>query len=177
MKDGGQVTDKSEVEAVLAAEQPGLLGRLQALPTGADLARVLRQELVRHRTHSRANVSASLRDVRRKRGRAPAEADYPPGHVVPVLAAAYWGSIAAWAERAPARAQRRKGHWRGREVQLAAVRDVAARFPGRPMTTALLNEVGHHALAVALNAAGLPGQGHSVLDPATASRASLRCSA
>lgn len=114
-------------EAILAVEQPGLLARLQTLPAGADLARILRQEPVRHRTHSRPNVSASLRDMRRRRGRAPTDADYQSGHVVPVLAAAYWGSIADWAERAPARVQHRKGHWRQKAVQIAAVRDVSAR--------------------------------------------------
>jgi len=142
-------------EAVLAVEQPGLLARLRTLPAGADLARILRQEPVRHRTHSRPNVSASLRDMRRRRGRAPTDADYQSGHVVPVLAAAYWGSIADWAERAPARVQHRKGHWRQKAVQLAAVRDVYARFPGRPLTSELLRAAGYHALVVALTAADL----------------------
>ena len=67
-------------EAALRREQPTLLARIAGLTSaGLDLFRVLRGERPARTTHSRPNVSASLRDKRRVLGRAPAEADYPAG--------------------------------------------------------------------------------------------------
>ena len=83
-------------EDTLRREQPSLLARIRACsPAGLDLFRLLRGEAPASTTHSRQNVSASLRHVCRQAGRAPVVADYPPGHVVPVLATVFWGSIEA----------------------------------------------------------------------------------
>ncbi len=84
-------------EATLREQQPVLLARVMALsPAGLDLVRVLRGETPEKARHSRQNVAASLRHVRKREGRSPLASDYPAGHVVPVLVWFYHGSFAAW---------------------------------------------------------------------------------
>ncbi|MGI4942849.1 MAG: hypothetical protein ACRYHQ_20180 [Janthinobacterium lividum] len=161
---------KAEVQAILSAlagydrldedtlqrEQPSLLARIRACsPAGLDLFRLLRGEAPASTTHSRQNVSASLRHVRRQTGRAPAVADYPPGHVVPVLATVFWGSIEAWGAGASDRVQRPKNHWLQPENQRVALLEAAARHPGLPLTHALLLRAGFGGLAHAITAAEL----------------------
>ncbi len=140
-------------EAVLRREQPALLAHITGLTSaGLDLFRVLRGERPARTMHSRPNVGAGLRDKRRTLGRAPTTADYPAGHFAVVLAWAYWGSVEAWGAAAPGRAQLPKRHWRQHANQLAAVRDLLARYPGESVTHHALNRAGLHALAVTLTA-------------------------
>ncbi len=142
--------------ARLLAEQPALLARIEALtPAGLELFRALRMQALSGATCSRPNVSASLRARWRTRGGALDASAYPPGHVVPVMAWAYWGSVAAWAAAKPGRAQRPKRHWRQKRNQLAAVRGLGASHPGQPVTHATLCAAGLHALAAATSAADL----------------------
>lgn len=142
--------------ALLRAEQPALLARIEALtPAGLELFRALRMQALSGATCSRPNVSASLRERWRKLGAALDASAYPPGHVVPVMAWAYWGSVAAWAAAKPDRAQRPKRHWRQKRNQLAAVRGLAASHPDQPVTHATLHAAGLHALAAATSAADL----------------------
>ena len=145
-------------EALLRAEQPMLLARIEALtPVGLELFRALRLQRLSAATCSRPNVAASLRDMWRKHGAALDASAYPPGHVVPVMAWAYWGSVAAWAAAKPGRAQRPKRHWRQRDTQLAAVRGLVVSHPGQPITHSLLHAAGLHAMATATSAADLEG--------------------
>ena len=55
----------------------------------------------------------------------------------------------------PDRAQRPKGYWADRRNQIAALRTLAARHPGEPITHAQLHAAGLHRLALILDAAGL----------------------
>jgi len=143
-------------EDTLRQEQPSLLALVRACsPAGLDLFRLLRGEATASTTHSRQNVSASLRHVRRQTGHAPAVADYPPDHVVPVLATVFWGSIEAWSAGAPDRVQRPKNHWLQPENQRAALLKAAARHPGMPLTHALLARSGFGGLATAITGAEL----------------------
>jgi len=143
-------------EDTVGREQPRLLALVRACsPAGLDLFRLLRGEATASTTHSRQNVSASLRYVRRRTGRAPAVADFPPGHVVPVLATVFWGSIEAWGAGAPDRVQRRKNHWLQPENQRAALLKAAARYPRMPLTHALLVQAGFGGLATAITGAEL----------------------
>ncbi len=142
--------------ALLRAEQPALLARIEALtPAGLELFRALRMQALLGATCSQPNVSASLREMWRKHGSALDASAYPPGHVVPVMARAYWGSVAAWAAAKPGRAQQPKHHWRQERNQLAAVRGLAVSHPGQPITHATLCAAGLHALATAISAADL----------------------
>ena len=143
-------------EAVLGREQPALLARITGLTSaGLDLFRVLRGEKPARTTHSRANVSAGLRDKRRVLGRAPTTADHSVGYFAVVLAYVYWGSVEAWGAAAPGRAQRPKWFWRQHANQLAAVRDLLTRCPGEPVTHSALHRAGLHALVVAVTASEL----------------------
>ena len=143
-------------EALLHAERPTLLARIEALtPAGFELFRALRLQPPSGTTCSRPNVAASLREMWRKHGTALDATAYPPGHVVPVMAWVYWGSIAAWAAARPGRAQQPKYHWRQRATQLAALRGLALSHPGEPITHATLHAAGLHAMAAAISAADL----------------------
>ncbi len=147
-------------EAASTAENPvsvppfmlhWLLNTLK-VPTevGLSLLRVLHGWPLFDPAHSRTSIGAALRDKRRQLGRDPTEVDFPAYHPVPIMAWPYWGSIAAWAAAAPDRTQVAKGHWRIQANQEAALRDVAARFPGEALTHGLLHQAGYHALVVAL---------------------------
>ncbi len=143
-------------EATLREQQPALLARIVALTSpGLDLFRALRMQALSSTMCSRANVAANLREKWRKHGAALGASAYPPGHVVTVMAWAYWGSIEAWAAAKPGRAQQPKKHWQVRKHQLDALRALAAARPGQPITHATLHAAGLHALARTLNAAEL----------------------
>ena len=143
-------------EAGLLETDPMLLDRIESLSgAGLDLFRVLRGEKPRKSTHSRENVSASLRHkLHEGRGQL-SEATYPTGHVVPMMAWVYWGSIEAWVTGRPGRTCLPKRHWQQRANQVAALRNWAETHPGEPLTHATLNAAGLYALATTLDAAAL----------------------
>ena len=143
-------------EALLRAEQPELLARIEALTTaGLNLFCALRLQPLSSTTCSRPNVAASLREMWRTHGAALDASAYPPGHVVPVMAWAYWGSVAAWAAAKPGRAQQPKRHWQQRATQRAAVHGLSVSHPGQPVTHATLHAAKLHALAAGTSAADL----------------------
>ena len=143
-------------EALLRAEQPELLARIEALtPAGLNLFCALRLQPLPSTTCSRPNISASLREMWPKHGGALDVSAYPPGHLVPVMAWVYWGSVAAWAAAKPGRVQQPKRHWQQRAAQLAALRALAITHPGQPVTHATLHAVGLHGLAREVSAADL----------------------
>ncbi len=143
-------------EATLREQQPALLARIVALTSpGLDLFRALRMQALSSTMCSRANVAASLREKWRTDGAALGASAYPPGHVVTVMAWAYWGSIEAWAAARPRRAQQPKNHWQVRKHQLDALHAFAAAHPGQPITHATLSAARLHGLARALSAAEL----------------------
>ena len=143
-------------ETALRAEQPGLLTRVQSFsPAGLDFFRALRDDQVTSGCFSRRNISACLRTKRNQFGRPLQAADFAPGHVVPLMALVYWGSVAAWVEHAPERAQRPRGFWLLRENQLSAIRALVAAHPEQPVTHRALHAAGYHALASNLSGAQL----------------------
>ena len=145
-------------EADLLETDPMLLGRIESLSgAGLDLFRVVRGEKLRKSTYSRQNVSASLRQKLHEDREQLSKASYPDGHIVPMMAWVYWGSIEAWVNGRPDRTCLPKRHWQQRANQVAALRDWAAKHPGEPLTHATLHLAGLHALATTLNAAALAG--------------------
>ena len=143
-------------DAVLRQADPQLLARIDCLSgAGLDLFRVLRGEKPRKTTHSRQNVSASLRQKLHEHQGQLSAAIYPVGHIVPVMAWIYWGSIEAWVEGRPDRLCAPKGYWQQRANQSAALLRWAETHPGEPLTHATLNAAGLHALATALDVAAL----------------------
>ena len=150
-------TAHSDADVVIPPEALRQLVELFGCPThvGLDFLRLLLDWPLLSKSHSRANISACLRDMRKKLGRDPIAADFPDGHPAPVFALAYWGGLDRWNAGAPARGQRPKHFWRNRNNQAAALRDTAVRFPDHPLTHATLRLAGYHALATALTAEGL----------------------
>lgn len=143
-------------EASLLETDPALLARIEASSgAGLDLFRVLRGERLNRSTSSRKNVSASLRHKLHKQQSPLSDASYPVGHLVPVMAWVYFGSIDAWVAGRPGRACLPKGYWRQRANQVAALQRWAKANPEKPLTHTTLNAAGLHALAVALNGAAL----------------------
>jgi len=141
-------------EATLREQHPALLARVMALsPAGLDLVRVLHGQTPEKARHSRQNVAASLRHVRKREGRIPLASDYPAGHVVPVLVWLYHGSFMAWGAGISGRVQKPKRHWHQRENQRAALLQIAATYPGQAITHDLLRKAGYHSLASAITAA------------------------
>ena len=122
---------------------------------GLDLFRVLRGEKSRKSTYSRQNVSASLREKLRDNQGQLSEATYPAGHIIPVMAWVYWGSIEVWVKERPGRICLPKRYWQQRGNQIAALQGWAKTHPGEPLTHTTLHAAGLHALAATLNAAEL----------------------
>ena len=147
----------SDADVVIPPEALHQLVELFGCPThvGLDFLRLLLDWPLLSKSHSRANISACLRDMRKKLRSGPNAADFPDGHPAPVFALAYWGGLDRWNAGAPARSQRPKHFWRNRENQAAALRDTAVRFPDHSLTHATLQLAGYHALATALTAEGL----------------------
>ena len=120
-----------------------------------DVMRVMRGDTAQVTRYRRRNVGAALRDLRRRLGGPPVDADLPAGHPVRVFAAIHWGGVAAWADAARARVQRLKGYWGDRSHQITALRAAAAQHPDTPVTHALLRRCGLHRLAMIVDAAQL----------------------
>ena len=140
-------------EAVIGSDNPALLEQILALtPAGLDFFRLLRDETPTQPRHSRQHVSAALRAKCRVPRDSITPADFPAGHHVPLIADIFWSGVAAWAEAAPGRSQKPKGHWRMRGNQIAALRSFAEHHPDSSITLATLNEAGFHALARGLDA-------------------------
>ena len=141
---------------ILVKTDPELLARIDVLSgAGLDLFRVLRGEKPLKTTYTRQNVSASLRHKLHEQAGQLSDASYADGHIVPLMAKVYWGSIEAWVEGRPGRACRPKGYWLKPENQRAALLDWAASHPGEPLTHATLQKAGLCALAVALDGTAL----------------------
>lgn len=145
-------------EGSLLETDPMLFDRIESL-SGAelDLLRVLRGEKPLKSTYSRQNVSASLREKLREHQGQLSEANYPAGHVVPMVAWVYWGSLEAWVKGRPSRTCLPKRHWQQRANQVAALRNWAETHPLEPLTHTTLHAARLHALATTLNAAALAG--------------------
>ncbi len=156
MKSQGEAAP-SDADVVIPPEALRQLVELFGCPShvGLDFLRLLLEWPLLSKSHSRPNVSACLRDMRKKLGRGPNAADFPDGHFAPVFALAYWGGLDRWNAGASARSQRPKHFWRDGDNQAAALRDTAVRFPAHPLTHATLRLAGYHALATALTAEGL----------------------
>ena len=143
-------------DAALREADPQLLARIDSLSgVGLDFFRVLRGEKPRRSTHSRQNVSASLRQKLHEHPGQLSEATYPASHIVPMMAWIYWGSIEAWVGGRPDRTCLPAGYWRKPANQSAALLRWAETHPGEPLTHATLNAAGLHALATALDGAAL----------------------
>ena len=141
---------------VIAINKPDLWQRiLRTSPVGLDLFRILLGKPPESRSHTRECVAANLRAWRKTHGRSPLTEDIPVGHPNRILALLYYGGVEQWAKGAAARAQLPKNHWANRDNQLAAIREVARRFPGLAITHALLHRASLHTVARRIDAAGL----------------------
>lgn len=154
-----------ELDALWAADPqdcipPDMLLRVSGLlhcstAQSIDLLRILTGRPLHDGAHSRQNLSALLRGKATQQGRAPRDVDFPSDHPMHVFAPAYWGGIERWGHGWASRKQLPKAHWMDPANQSVAVQDTANRFPGEPITHALLHRAGYHALATRLNAAEL----------------------
>lgn len=153
----GQLARLDTLDEVLLLETDlELVARVETLSrAGLDLFRVLRGEKSHKITYSRQNVSACLRHGLRKHQGQLTEANYPAGHIVPVMTWVYWGSIEVWVKERPGRTCLPKRYWQQRANQVAALQARAKTHPCEPLTHATLHAGGLHALAATLNAAEL----------------------